>query len=251
MLYRLKRHPFAIRAFFEHVLVLAYAFPRETLQPLLAPGLVLDTFKDKAFLAIALVWTRKLRPAFAPPWLGLSFFLSGYRVFARYATVEGRTLRGLRILRSDTDRRSMALLGNLFTHYRYGLARVAVTETDGALEIDIRTPNAQTDLHVIADLAGRPGPLPEGSPFADVADARRFAGPLPFTFAWEPQTRSIIRIQGHREAWDPQPVRVDVKRATYLESPALRDAQPVLANAFYLQDVPYRWTRGVRERVAK
>jgi hypothetical protein len=74
---------------------------------MLAPGLALDTYGDLGFLAIALVETRDLRPAFLPARRGLNFFLAGYRIFSRYRTPAGRILRGLRILRSDTNRVSM------------------------------------------------------------------------------------------------------------------------------------------------
>src|SRR5438045_3942449 len=112
----LQRHPFPVRAHFRHSLVLTYAFPAAILEALLPPGLVLDTYREFGFLAIAMVQTQALRPSFCPALLGRDFFLSGYRIFCRYRTRAGRTLRGLRILRSDTDRRVMALFGNVLTH---------------------------------------------------------------------------------------------------------------------------------------
>src|SRR5947199_5071638 len=98
----IKRHPIPISAFFRRSLVLTYALPRATLQPLLPPGLQLDTFGDLGFVAIAMVQTENLRPSFLPAAVGKDFFLIGYRVFTRFQTSDGRRLRGLRILRSDT-----------------------------------------------------------------------------------------------------------------------------------------------------
>jgi hypothetical protein len=249
MRHLLQRHPVPIRAFFGHCLVLTYAFPREVLEPLLRPGLVLDTFGELGFAAVAMVQTRRLRPAFLPPSCGLDFFLAGYRIFARFKTAAGRSLRGLQILRSDTDRALMAFSGNLLTHYNYQKVSVRWEERDGSLEIEVRTPKAEADLHLVADLTGRPGPLPEGSPFASVQEARRFAGPLPFTFDYEPETNSMIRIEGVRQEWHPEPVAVEVRAATFFHQPRFAGAEPVLANAFHLQDVPYLWRRGVRERL--
>jgi hypothetical protein len=80
--------------------------------------------------------------------LGRDFFLTGYRIFARFRTAEGRLLRGLRILRSDADRRTMVWGGNLLTHYGYRLATAALSETSGALEISVTTPGAEADVHV-------------------------------------------------------------------------------------------------------
>jgi hypothetical protein len=229
MLHRLRRHPLPIAARFRHSLVLCYALPPEQLEPLLAPGLELDTHRDHAFAAVALVQTERLRPASLPRRLGIDFFLAGYRIFVRVA---GRpSLRGLQILRSDTDRRLMVQAGNLLTHYRYRLVRARMIERPGRLEIE------SEEIHVIADLDSRPAPLPEGSPFADEREARRYAGPLPFTFSYERQTGRLVSVRATRAHWDPQPVAVQV-----LENRAF--AEGVLANAFYVGGVDYRWERG-------
>jgi hypothetical protein len=249
MLHILRRHPFPVNAEFRHSLVLTYAFPTALLEPLLPPGLVLDTYEYHGFVAIALVATNRLRPSFLPRALGLDFFLSGYRIFTRLGS-SSSALRGLYILRSDTDRRLMYHTGNIFTHYKYSLCQ-AVCENDGLeLRITIKTARGQADLSVRAQLNSRPAPLPEGSPFADLHTARRFAGPLPYTFDYEPQTKSIVAVRGLRERWDPQPIQVAVEEEpTFFGRPPFNEVRPVLANAFYLQDVPYRWERGRRIRM--
>ncbi|PYX91412.1 MAG: hypothetical protein DMG67_10195 [Acidobacteria bacterium] len=132
MLHILKRHPLPVEAFFRHSLVLTYAFPQELLRPLLPPGLVLDTYKEFGILAIAMVQTENLRPALLPRMLGQNFFLSGYRIFARLDTASG-SIRGLRILRSDTDKRLMVISGNLLTHYAYQHCRVSLQHDSGEL----------------------------------------------------------------------------------------------------------------------
>lgn len=245
MLHLLKRHPIPISAFFRHSLVLTYAFPPQVLQPLLPAGLVLDTYRGHAFLAIALVQTKDLRPSFLPAAAGCDFFLSGYRIFTRLAGGE-QSKRGLRILRSDTDRRMMVRAGNLLTHYNYHLCEAFLEERPREISWKIRTPNAEADLEVRALLADEPAPLPHGSPFETMKDARRFAGPLPYTFDYEEATGSIIGIHALRQSWDPKPVRVEVAHPAFFNREPLRHAAPILANAFHVQDVPYRWQRGRR-----
>ncbi len=99
----LQGHLLAMQAHFEEILVLTYALPQSTLTPLLPPGLLLDTFEGYGFVAVAMVQTRDMRPSYTPRLIGKDFFLTGYRIFTRYRTRSGRSLRGLRILRSDTD----------------------------------------------------------------------------------------------------------------------------------------------------
>jgi hypothetical protein len=249
MLYRLKRHALPIKAHFRASLVLAYAVPAPVLRPLLPAGLVPDTYGDFGFVAIALVETQNLRPSFLPAGFGMNFFLSGYRIFTRYQTPAGRTLRGLRILRSDTNRRGMQVFGNLLTHYHYERSHFRVQASEQKYEVQVTTPHCRADLHVEADLSAQTAELPKGSPFANLKEARKFAGPLPFTFDYEWQTRSIIRVEGVRQHWEPRPVPVIVHRNTFLEQDPFRGAGAVLANAFYLEDVPYGWKPGIRERL--
>jgi Uncharacterized conserved protein (COG2071) len=248
-MYLLQRHRMPIKAHFESSLVLAYALPKAALQPFLPPGLVLDTYKDFGFLAIALVHTSDLRPAFLPSGMGISFFLSGYRIFTRYQTRAGQTLRGLRILRSDTNRWPLQFFGNLLTHYAYELSSWDVRRTENFFGVEVSTPDHKADLHVEADLLA-PAALPAGSPFEDLREARKFAGPLPFTFDYERQTHSIIRVEGVRQQWNPRPVPVKVHRNAFLEQEVFRNAGAVLANAFFLENVPYAWRRGIREKLA-
>src|SRR6185437_11554364 len=110
----------------------------------------------------------------------------------------------------------------------------------------VRTPRSEADLEVVACLADVPAPLPDGSPFRTLAEARRFAGPLPYTFDDEEATDSIIEIRAIRQQWEPRPVYVDVRRNTFLEHEPFLGAHPILANAFYVHDVPYRWEQGRR-----
>jgi uncharacterized protein YqjF (DUF2071 family) len=91
----LKNHPFAVEAFFESSLILTFAVPKEQLAGLLPASLELDTFQDKwAFVAVAMVQTKGLRPKGLPSFLGNDFFLIGNRIFVRYTTSWGKAIKG-------------------------------------------------------------------------------------------------------------------------------------------------------------
>jgi len=241
---RLRRHPFPIEAHFDHCLTLTYALPPDLLRRLLPPGLELDTSGGYGFVAVALVQTRSLRPAGLPRPLGRDFFLAGYRVFARFRAADGRTLRGLRILRSDANRWTMVAGGNLLTHYNYHRCRARIDEANDLVHVSVNTVDTIGDLDITADLM-KPT-LPEGSPFPTVRDARRFAGPLPFTFDYERETDAIVAVQATRTTWLPAPVSVDVRRLAFFDQPIFADCKPILAAAFHVKGIDYRWERGVR-----
>lgn len=246
-----RRHPLPMRTRFGHSLVLTYAMPPDALAPLLPPGLSLDTYRapdgtEHAFVAVGVVSTLDLRPAGLPAMCGRDYVLTGYRVFTRFPTPGGRTMRGLRILRSDTDRRLMMLGGNLLTRYHYRLAWIRLEADQGRLQVRVDSRDGRADLAFTADLTSRPAALPSGSPFATGADARRFAGPLPYTFDYEARTGSMIVVKAYRTQWRPEPVAVDVSRLTFFRHGPLAHTRPVLANAFHVAELEYGWHRGSR-----
>jgi hypothetical protein len=236
MIYRLRRHPIAVSAHFRHSLVLAYAFPATVLEPLLPPTLEPDRHGDLGFAAAAFVQTEHMRPSFLPPALGLDFFLGGYRIFVRVA---GRpSLRGLHIIRSDTDRRLLTFFGNELTSYRYRTVDASCRRENGTLEIQVRP-----GVDISADVGSRPAPLPPGSPFTSLAEARRFAGPLPYTFHHEPETGLLLSVRGVRSAWNPEPVSVEVRELAFFTAERF-GVEPTLANAFYVGGIDYKWEPG-------
>lgn len=242
MLSILKNHPFAVEAFFESSLVLTFAVPKKELEKFIPECLTLDTFQDEwAFLAIAMVQTKNLRPKGFPKFMGNDFFLVGYRIFVRYTNQAEKNLRGLYIIKSETNRKKMELMGNIFTHYNYTTTDIFQQENDYTKEIS----SVSSSFKIKIDLSKDEVSLPSGSPFKDWKEARRFAGPLPFTFTFNKKTSEVLIIEGVRQNWTPNPVKVIEYDIQFLESLGLSSA--ILANAFEVKNIPYYWKKGKKE----
>jgi hypothetical protein len=247
MLSFLKDHPFAVEAFFERSFVVTYAAPKNEVAQLVPDRLEVDTFEDKwAFVAVAMVRTKGLRPKSFPAMFGSDFFLIGYRVFVQFTDANGKRSRGLYILGSATDKKRMEFFGNLFTHYNYATTDISETQCDGRVEISSEGSRFKI---AYAEPTGDEIPLPDRSPFATWKEARRFAGPLPFTFTYEPGRNTLLVIEGVRQNWTPEPVKVIGAQFSFIDELNLSDAR--LANAFLVSKVPYYWKKGRRERVAE
>ena len=238
----LKDHPFAVEAHFESSTVLTFAVPKEQLKGLIPACLELDTFNDKwAFIAIAMVQTKSLRPKGFPKFLGNDFFLIGYRVFVRYTNNAGKRLRGLYILKSETDKKKMAVMGNIFTHYNYTTTDIYQVDRANIKEISSK----KSKFKISFDISENEVSLPNHSPFTDWKEARRFAGPLPFTFTYNDKTKEVLIIQGVRQNWKPRPIKIVDYDFEFLKTLNLEN--PVLANAFIIEDIPYYWKKGKKE----
>lgn len=239
----LKNHPFAVEAHFEHSLVLTFAVPKEQLEERIPECLELDTYDDTwAFVAVAMVQTQHLRPKGFPKWMGSNFFLIGYRIFVRYTNQSGKRLRGLFILKSETDSARMTFFGNMFTHYHY-------STTDVKKETDQKATTIRSKLsafEVRIEDNGEVASLPAGSPFTTWKEARRFAGPLPHTFTFNEEDNTVLIIEGKRSNWKPQAVNVRHCTFGFINSMQLDGA--ILANTFEIKDIPYTWKKGKLEK---
>lgn len=243
----LQRNPFAVEAWFDFSITLTFAVPRDELAARLPSCLEAETFDDRwAFLAVALVQTRRLRPAGFPRCLGQDFILAGYRHFVAYRTRDGRRLRGLQIIRSETDNRRMAFFGNLLTPYSYTYAPLKMERADEAYRASSETDGFSISVSPITNEA--PSALPEGSPFSAWKDARCFCGPMPFTFSHDARRRRMLIIEGVREQWKPSALHVHEYHVPHLARLGFSETR--LACAFMVRDIPYRWKRGRHDPVA-
>src|SRR4029078_7031308 len=118
------------------------------------------------------------------------------------------------------DKKKMEFFGNMFTHYNYTTTDINQNKQNGITEIysdksgfKIRIENSDN-----GNIS-----LPAGSPFADWKEARRFAGPLPFTFTYNPADKKILIIEGVRENWKPMPVKVIDYNFPFIDSLELND----------------------------
>lgn len=242
MLASLKNHPFAVEAFFESSIVLTFSVPKEQLEKLIPECLTLDTFKDKwAFVAMALVQTKGLRPKGLPKFLGNNFFLIGYRIFVRYTNKSGKRLRGLYIIKSETDKKKMELMGNVFTHYNYTTTDITQISNTDSKEIISKKSKFNISLGTNESNIE----LPKNSPFKNWKEARRYAGPLPFTFTYNEETKEVLIIEGVRTNWKPKPIEITEYNIDYIDALQLEDHQ--LANAFIIENIPYYWKKGKKE----
>lgn len=244
-------HPFPVSAYFDRVVAISFAFPEESLKKFLSPGLRLDTYNGLGFITVAMVWTKQMRPTIFPKMLGRSFFLAGYRVFVKYTNAQGKNLRGLQILKSETDSRFMAMTGNLFTRYKYSFVDVDIEST---LERDLILVSGKEEFsgcEIVIQKHSHEVSLPANSPFPDWHEARKYAGPMLYTFSYDPDRKAMVIVKGSREDWQPTPVSIEVNRIGFFDKPIFFDMpKPLMANAFQVKNVEYAWSKGAIESVS-
>lgn len=132
----------------------------------------------------------------------------------------------------------MKFLGNLFTHYKYTTTDIQCKEEGVVMHVH----STKSGIDIEAEIPDTEPALPEGSPFQNWKEARRFAGPLPFTFTYQEEKKQVLIIEGLRENWTPKPVSIIHSKVDFIDSLGLPGTR--LANAFIIRDIPYTWKKG-------
>ncbi|MDI9867886.1 DUF2071 domain-containing protein [Flectobacillus roseus] len=237
---KLQSHPFPVEAFFNKSVVVTCAVEKSILEKLIPAPLQLDTFQNHwGFVAMALVETKHLRPKGFPAFLGNDFTLIGYRIFVRYTNEKGKNLRGLFILRSETDKRKMEFLGNIFTTYKYETIDIQKTIQSDCVLFHSKSGGFQICFKTTLDSDIG---LPTSSPFTDWKEARRFAGPLPFTFSVNNMRKEVVIVEAKREFWQPKPIQILDFSSDYINQ--VTNSQFQLASGFVVENIPYEWKAG-------
>ncbi len=237
--------PFAVKAWFECFVVLVYAVDKEKAAAMLPPPLMHEVHNGKALMAAAFVDTRKLRPAFLPGWLGANFNLAGYRHMVSYKRNNGKVIRGLKIIRSATNKKYMQRGGDTLTEYRFAYNPIIFTYSPDFLEIrgdgiDIKLKDTGRKAEVA---------LPQNSIFESWQHARKFAGPLLYTFEVHEAKNEIVITEGTRTGWQPYPVEVERASIRFFTEDKYADLNPVLSAAYVVRSIPYSWKKAQKETI--
>src|SRR4030095_8370724 len=126
----------------------------------------------------------------------------------------------------------MEFFGNIFTHYNYSTTDIDQNTHNG--QVQIKSHKSAFNIR-IGDSKNENIALPTGSPCTGWKEARRFAGPLPFTFTYKALEKEVLIIEGVRENWKPMPVEVFEYNFSFLDNLKLGDVR--LANAFIIRNI--------------
>ncbi len=240
MLKLIPKHSFAMKAHFEKVIMLTFAIPKKEILPLIPNCLDLDSYNNKwGFITIAFVKAKGLRPKGFPKFMGSNLILSGYRVFVSYVNKKGKRLRGIYIIKSETDSYKVKMLGNLLTNYNYTFSDVELNEEKGFLK--------SNKSNFVIEFQSSTDGLPEESPFPEWKVARRYIGPLPHTFSYDEKKNEVMIIRGVRSTWHPQALKINNYEIPFLKE--FHFSEIKLANAFQINDIPYEWEKGITEKL--
>jgi uncharacterized protein YqjF (DUF2071 family) len=228
------KHPIPMKTVFRNCFLVNFAVDPEIMRRGLPPEISPDLYADKAFLSVVIADMEKMRPAFLPRALGITYNQVVYRAVVRCGGE-----RGVHFLRSDADNRWMSIAGDLLTFFHFNHSRVTQKQADGRYYFDLESGD-HADIHATFDVAYASQQMPAASKFPSLAEAQGFLVELYAAFTSDSRHISTVRIK--RGEW--QIGVVEDLRGVYEfmdGSTQFPSGSAQLDSVFYVSDVSYHW----------
>jgi uncharacterized protein YqjF (DUF2071 family) len=232
------KHPLPMKTTFRDCFLVNFAMAPETLARVLPPPLEPDVYAGQAFLSVVIADMERMRPAFVPRALGVTYRQVVYRAVVRCGEE-----RGVHFLRSDADNRLMVDLGNLLSFFRFHQARIATAKGGGLRHFDlVADPGHHADIHATFDLGNACQTVPAGSVFRSLDEAQTFLVELYAAFKPESDPRTVNTVRIKRSAWRVKMVDAPRARFDFMDGSATFPAGSTrLDSAIYVEDLDYYW----------
>jgi uncharacterized protein YqjF (DUF2071 family) len=227
-----------MRAVFRQCFLVNFAVRADVMRGLVPAPIEPDLHGGEAFLSVVIAVMDRMRPAFVPAPLGVTYRQVVYRAVVRH-----RGARGVYFLRSDADHRGMSLAGDWLTFFRFHTSRIAVRAEGPLVHVDLAArPGDHADIRASFDVGGASRALPPASAFGSLAEAQAFLVELYVAFGCDEPTGEVRAVRIERGTWDLRVV--DDRRAGYdvMSGSRLFPAGSArLDSVFYVEAIPYYW----------
>lgn len=189
-------------------------------------------------VGICLIRLKGVRPAYLPPWLGLSSENAAHRIAVEW--VENGTVReGVYVRRRDTNSRLNSLVGGRLFPGIHHHATFDVRESRDRFDIAVRSDDRTTCISVAARRATG---LSASSVFGSLAQASAFfqAGTLGYS-----ATSDASRFQGLELRclnWHVEPLEVEAVQSSFFDDRSFFPKGSIeLDSALLMQGIEHEW----------
>jgi len=236
-----------MRTVFRHCILVNFAIRPEALSKRLPSHVRPDVHEGWSFLSIIIAEMEKMRPAFLPAGLGITFSQVVYRAVVRCGDE-----RGVHFLRSDADNGLMVRAGNAVTFFRFHHSDITWSFADESIRFSLRPRNGEAaGINAHYDLRAGGTTMPTSSRFSSLTQAQGFLTELYVAFGGAYSDGMIDAVRIRRNIW--QSVVIPDRIGTYeaMSSGLLfGPGEAELDSCFYVEQMNYHWSRGTKVRAS-
>jgi len=234
-------HPVPMRTVFRHCFLVNFALRPDVLASRLPDHVRPDVHDGWSYLSIVITEMERMRPAFLPRALGITYTQVVYRA----VVLCGRE-RGVCFVRSDADSALMVLAGNALTFFRFYRAAVTWSFSHGITRFSLRPRGGEAaGVDAEYDLNEATHEMPATSRFTTLDGAQRFLTELHIAFGTKRRDGMIDAVRLQRSDWRSSVVRDRLGSYEAMTSGVLfGPGEAELDSVFYVERLNYHWHRG-------
>lgn len=192
-----------------------------------------------AIAGICLIRLEQIRPAWLPPYFGISSENAAHRIAVLWDEPSGETREGVFIPRRDTSSLLNHLAGGRIFPGEHHLADFAVTDDSARITMSIDARDRRMSVQLRAHEADA---LPGTSCFSSVAESSAFfeGGSVGYSV-----TRDCCRLDGIRlqtDGWQVRPLAVEhVESSFFADEFAFPPGSMMFDHALIMRDLTHQW----------
>jgi uncharacterized protein YqjF (DUF2071 family) len=235
-------HPVPMRTVCRHCFLVNFAIKPDVLATQLPDHVRPDVHDGWSYVSIVIARMERMRAAFLPPVLGITYSQVVYRA----VVVCGRE-RGVYFIRSDADNALMVSAGNALTFFRFHRADITWSFAPRTTRFSLR-PRAPEAAGIEAeyDLGGANDQMPATSRFRTLDRAQCFLTELYVAFGSKRRDGTVDAVRIERNGWHGVVVRDRVGSYEAMKSGVLfGPSQAELDSIFYVERLNYHWHRRI------
>ncbi|MCC7076013.1 MAG: DUF2071 domain-containing protein [Acidimicrobiia bacterium] len=215
------------------------------LDPAVIQGILPRPFQPRlvggyAMAGLDLVRLARLRPAFLPSAAGgFTAETAAHRVAVTWR--EGDDIcRGAYMPRRDTSSRLTAAIGGRLFPGVHRLASFAVDEGGGRFDVEMRSRDGTTRVHLIAHTTGQ---VRAGSVFGSIRAATEFFEGETLGYAPSLEKSGVFEgLELRVESWEISPLEVEVLETSFFDDTSSFPAGSVeVDSALLMRGIPHEW----------
>ena len=227
-----------IRGIIDRRILVNYRVDPRVLAPLLPPPFRPMVVRGAGIVGICLIRLKRVRPAYLPPWLGISSENAAHRMAVEWDDT-GVVREGVYIRRRDTNSWLNVLAGGRIFPGVHHHARFVVNESVNSFAISLRSDDAATSVSLRCRRTAR---LPETSVFRSLEDISEFfeSGSLGYSATHDPTRHQGLELRCRN--WCVEPLEVEEVRSSFFEDESLFPAGSIeFDSALLMRGVEHEW----------
>jgi hypothetical protein len=209
------------------------------IQKILPEGFRPKLYKDLAIAGICLIRLERIRPKFAPEFVGFSSENAAHRIAVEWTASSGETKEGVYIPRRDTDSLISAAVGGRLFPGEQHKAEFEIKESENEMSFAMKSADGEVSVEFAGRLSNK---LPANSIFSSLREASNFfeKGALGYS-----ATKNADQLDGmflQIENWKVEPLALDFVQTSFYDNETLFPETSVkFDHALLMRNVAHLW----------